>query len=157
MTDRPLEENINALIAEKIMGWKKDGCDYWKVILGLNAGSYRQGWLCPNDQLPLHERNHSSEYTNVGYPRNYRENIIEAFKVIEKLRERQIVISISQVYYSSEQKWEYFAKAEFYNEHGYDFEMEHGESVSKVICRVALRAIESQNNEGDANAGENKP
>jgi len=80
---------LDALIAEHLMGWMKDGGGFWKSY----EGDDEEGWFCPQDQVPLHKRgtryadskNDPPEgFVRHCYPYAFSTSIEESFKVIEK-------------------------------------------------------------------------
>jgi len=127
MTNR----EIDALVAEKIMGRKKTAryCYDEKIEILLPESHIKSGFV----DIP-----------------HYSTDISAAWEVVEKMREKEFAFSIATVKHMANPiRYEWIAKFEFFRNQGeYCFEFEFNENEATAICLAALKALGIDASEG---------
>jgi len=108
---------LNALVAEHVMGLEKLGCHDGNCFYHIEMGG--KGFK--------------------GLAKSYSTAISPAWEVVEKLRESKMALSVMHVFEFADQKWAYIAKVETYNKA--DFISDIRETAPHAICLAALKAV----------------
>lgn len=128
---------LDFLIAEKVMGDEK-------VVIRCPK--------CGSDNLEYDHRIEQGFCTDCQellfssgcfLSKPYSTDISAAWKVVEKLREKDICLSVAHVkHVKSSIVWEYIAKVEWYDKSlEYKFDFATSETAPHVICLAALKAV----------------
>jgi hypothetical protein len=120
---------LDALVAEKVMGWKPDPARCRLCGWPLSDG------MCTPDNCSLRPL----PIVPYDIPPDYSTDIAAAWQVVEHLRERDIWLD------SLEQKWESEMTRVIFGwrdpERGALFAQEMGDTPAHAICLAALRAV----------------